>query len=783
MNRLHNAIIFLLWGTCMTAMSGCEFEAVIDKGEDCPPRKILNSLSEDDEKPYLSYIFQTSCSDKTCENGKYSKNFQYQYCPMEYSLCKQNRDDSNYHCEKDTTYLCIGNQIKCRPKTDGAENEEDTSNENEDEFVCIDPSDKSTCGAYDCSARNYGGDDCSRYDGFWECMPDGDVYKCQEQTNVLGCDDVFINPADPKSCGANSCIKDNYGGDDCTAYDDNKKFKHVCSPVDSTYRSYRCLCPPNTYESGGRCYQIDENSYHCEEGFTNCGTAERPNCADLKVSRNHCGDCDISCDSTNEICKDGKCVDKGKCDEGFVNCGTKEDPNCLDTQNDSHNCGECNHECSEGTYCDNGQCVCEDGLTNCGDSSTPVCIDLQTNDSYCGSCDVFCPMGMTCKAGECICPEGLEKCESSSGTACFDLKITQEHCGSCKNACSSGEACLEGSCKTTSCKDTECTVHVDESSVNCINDDTQCGPDCTNCNQIHANASCLNGQCIISECNANEHPLFNDSKRITQCEPNSVHRCAPTTSRSNDQILDCDQQKPANATVMKCSADGICTIQSCATGFLPQGDVCKQIQCGADTYLSGNECIPYVTSCSSGQHISQDRKSCENNTNSACGPSSGWKGTGSYGDYAKKCSGITPVCDKTAGQCICSDSAKVPNFNGSACVMRNCMNVPGVTGETCTTKTKYCAPKHCTSKYNADGKCTSTETWGICRPLTSAFGSYKDIPGWADGYKSGGQWWAKSCKSGYQLFHASCIPINNCCSASCNNCQAYGQKCVSGTCK
>ncbi len=156
----------------------------------------------------------------------------------------------------------------------------------------------------------------------------------------------------------------------------------------------------------------------CKAGFTRCDHS----CADLSTDPQHCGACNLACES-GALCVAASCVggsaDAGpdgsmgseagplppicagagssadcSCGFGELKCGST----CVQAATDPKNCGDCGRACDAEDFCVNGACLasCDAPLTACG----PTCVTLVNDIDNCGSCGNACASGL-CTAGLC----------------------------------------------------------------------------------------------------------------------------------------------------------------------------------------------------------------------------------------------------------------------------------------------------------------------------------------------------------------------------------------------
>ncbi|MBQ9817942.1 MAG: hypothetical protein IJM59_10840 [Proteobacteria bacterium] len=535
-----------------------------------------------DDSKSLTYIGKSTCTKdnaSACQlDGKtydFSTNFDIRRCPKEFSVCAVNEDDSNYHCEKDTKKGCADTQITC-PRNDGT-----------DDVDCIDPSSTKTCGATDCKSINYGGKDCSEYGELSRCQFSNDTekYVCRCPNGALLCGTQCIDPNDPKYCGASDCDAENYGGIDC------EKGDAYCANGKCTCSAGSIWCSVNGEPE--KCVSPRENAT-CNAHLSEDGST-----------------CEITpCDDNQSCTRNGDVYScsQYKCDDDQQLCDKEEEKQCIPKLDDD-NCGNCNNKCSElllsnahGSTCthtDEGKYVCtyecNEGFENCGSAIEPNCVALNTF----------------------------------------------QHCGACNHTCENNEACdpETKTCIPTGCAPNECPLPgKDGGESECVMDDEHCGSNCQICSNVHENASCLNGTCVVSECNEGEHPVFEETL-IIRCDPNTITSCAPKDIKVSEAPVDCTETL-ANAHEVKCTEEGKCAAVSCEPGFhlnkdnsaclantstlCGSGDSSEVVNCdeeiadAVETECVSNVC--FAKKCAEGFHLSSDLKMCEANDTSKCAP-------------------------------------------------------------------------------------------------------------------------------------------------------------------
>ena len=129
------------------------------------------------------------------------------------------------------------------------------------------------------------------------------------------------------------------------------------------------------------------------------------------------------------------------------------------------NCGGCGIKCTTpGEHCiDEGnghECgvpCAKDGKVLCAFE----CADLLNDVGNCGACGAMCKppgpnQGRACKKGVCEyeCAPGFADCNGDPSDGCeVNLDIHPANCGACGNACNiaAGQPCVEGKCLMTEC--------------------------------------------------------------------------------------------------------------------------------------------------------------------------------------------------------------------------------------------------------------------------------------------------------------------------------------------
>ena len=738
--------------TCI--FMGCGMAEVVDWGNDCP-----GSDSEDK----LSYIGDPLCTAKTGDSCRidnktydFSTNFEIKRCPTAFPICVDNKPEGVYHCEKDTKKECAETQIPC-PKDDGT-----------DEIECIDPASPRTCGATDCDSPNYGGQDCFEYGESGRCQYSNktDKYTCRCPNKALLCGKKCIEPSDSRTCGANSCDEENYGGDNCEAYADFRDCFHTEDD------QYVCLCRRGYILCDGTCINPSSDQKYC--GARGACTDPDPESDDYTG---------VSCDSGRGVCSSGSCL----CPSGQIWCipAGSDEPRCV-SPNDNEPCGarliEGTNYC-EYITCDSSQSCshvgeeyickqvnCPDDQQLCEVYGEKRCIPKQ-DPMNCGACDFRCENESRANAigVDCIPVDDDYKCtfkcnENSTNCPpgdevnpnCRDLQKDSKNCGSCGAACPTGKVCSAGSCIKKVCKENQCQRTDANGDPTCLNDITNCGGDCINCQtDLHAvNSECQDGVCHVTECMNNYHLSGHG------CEVNSESACGPTTG----QGINCITQNISKAT---CSATGTCVVTECKAGSHINAnktgcEANSNTACGATTSNAPIDCTKLdnvvdascqegkcaVTKCAAGYHLNATKTGCEANDKTACG---------------------SPV---STGQ----DCTKIPNSADTAC------------------EAGVCKVKKCANNYHLDSdaaQCIANSDTSCGATDSSQTTNCTTIANSASAICSGGKCVVSNCKPDYHInsnktgceanSNTSCAATN---SSDVKNCTSgIAQYCVKGACE
>ena len=283
----------------------------------------------------------------------------------------------------------------------------------------------------------------------------------------------------------------------------------------------------SNFEEVASCSTCPENQVICDG-----------QCVDIMNNKDHCGGCDISCD-TDKVCIEGNCVLGKKCDLGSIECGN----NCINpfdtTTCGAQNCNDLGTDCSEFNktcgpdktcqdvekcnessvtcYCLKNKTKCisnTSGITNpndyiitcispqntetCGVDTCEKLVDyFQNKDTYicnnnkactntAGVYKCTCPDNFVERNGECLDPHNDKTCgitNDTDGTDCTLMSGTVCDGKKCR--------CLAGTI--------DCSVMDDTSTANlCINPDIDLN-NCGECNKKCGENEVCNKKCICKE--------------------------------------------------------------------------------------------------------------------------------------------------------------------------------------------------------------------------------------------------------------------------------------------
>ena len=713
----------------------------------------------DGEKGDISYIGSPYCTmdqDDKCDVKHVKDYFKVKTCPRLYGSCMPNEYGDGYHCESEKKVVtqCAFNEIKCAAEGGG------------EGFSCLNPADTKTCGAKSCDEF---GTDCSMVDSRSKCLYDREkaIYYCGCPDGDIECDGKCITPStNGTHCGARGMCKssdlasDDYKGEDCEA-------------------GY-------TFCKEGKCT--------CGEGKVWCKLNGQPGCYDPKDMAS----CNVHVMADGVTCEAYACKDGYSCE--LLSADTYE---CRLSQ-----CGDKKQICPTGE--EKKECVSILDPRFCG-SCINDCNDYPFENARAKSCELNPRDIPTCHFD---CEDGYTNCGTETAPRCIRLDSVND-CGECGKTCKNKEICENGECITTSCSDKQCTIPLEGDQVSCVSTDTQCGVDCNDCTKKHENGFCKEGECVISACGADEHPIFSGSD-IIQCEKNSPKVCAPKDLQPGQQVVDCTKELPSAVSVA-CTDEGKCVITECSSGQHLASDKRSCVDnsttaCGASNSTQTVNCSSQignassvkcqnngtcsVVSCNGNFHISADGRSCVANTNEACGTSGS--------SYTTNCThGIQKVCSNS--QCVCSaDGSTVLNYDKTACVISACRDIPGVQNGTLLDTSWWnpsypehaCNPVQCVAGYKQVSQGGAGKYFACLPPNNgncAALGYKYSHAGYCVGRENGtGVNGHNHCADNYRQYIQSCIYKDLCCGTRnlnmtkatdylCTNCRSLGKTCNMGS--
>ncbi len=463
--------------------------------------------------------------------------------------------------------------------------------------------------------------------------------------------------------------------------------------------------------------------YSCNSGLEQCGSAEIPNCVDIKTNGNYCGNCTTKC-SSDESCKDGRCVPNecaigkhkvasGECVDDTKNaCGPNardcasvvsnaSDVKCVSAQCFPASCASNYHMSTDGTYCEkdgtdacgsynnscmnisdvasadcvSGKCVvkrCDSGkhvnssATGCEDDSVSACGAVGNACSSKSHAAVSCPNG-TCRYQ---CDTGYTDCNGNpSNPNCLSLSSDAGNCGLCGNKCQS-----KTNAKTPTCSGGQCQYQCDTGYTNC---NTATNPSCIKINGTDVNNCGACGSQCQSKTNA-KTPTCSGGKCQYQCNPGYTN-CGSATAPNCLNVNGSDVHNCGGCNISCKSGQycegGVCQWNSCpANQHLHPDDGCVAdtlTDCGASEQnctaipnqtgvICSSKCI--VQSCKSGYHVNENATGCSPNDDEDCGPNHINCKTNNPKSNA------TNFCTLTTGTCnfMCDDNYH-KNSSGTAC--------------------------------------------------------------------------------------------------------------------
>jgi len=421
--------------------------------------------------------------------------------------------------------------------------------------------------------------------------------------------------------------------------------------------------------------------------------------------------CSPAC-SSNETCKDGKCV-PNTCtpDCSGKTCG---DNGC------GGSCGTCNtgETCNAAGTCETETCTpktCADLAKECGTFNDGCGTNLE-----CGTCDTgkYCNAG-TCEVGTCT-PDcsgkncGDDGCSGSCGTCntgetcnaagtcevdictpktCADLAkecgFANDGCGNNLNCgnCGTGEICNAGTCEVDTCTPKTCG----DLGRECGTVGDGCGTD-LDCGDCGAGEYCSNvGVCETGTC--------------TPKTCGDLNRECGTVGDGCGTDLDCGDCGVGEA----CSLTGTCEADTCVPNCI--GKVCGADGCGGscgtcnngETCNAAGTCDTTTTGGDLGGECSAESP-CNDNTNLCLGPQDGSAPSHCY----EACNGVNDSCSQTNYTCQDTQNQQVgwiclPDTVGSTPVGGDCSAEACVATAVCLDPNAPTCYEKCT---NSSSSCT-----------------------------------------------------------------------------
>jgi hypothetical protein len=280
--------------------------------------------------------------------------------------------------------------------------------------------------------------------------------------NTDGCETSLKTPDNCGACGK-KCDTTNSNGPSCTdgntcqyascknGYVDCKSDApdtDGCETMAASNSCTACGMPcDSSHSTSNGCDTSGSSAFckysACAAGWKDCNTTPPDtNGCDTQINTpNNCGDCGISCDTTNSNgaqCTSGACTYSG-CKPGFLDCNGTVVPNadgCESSSKSVASCGACGVKCKTTTgtaSCNGSTCsyACSSGTSDCNAGTAP-------NADGCE-----CPTPGCCGAGKCqtVHTNGL-------GGSYYDCGTTKTY-----NQTTATEACEAaagaGNCKAT----------------------------------------------------------------------------------------------------------------------------------------------------------------------------------------------------------------------------------------------------------------------------------------------------------------------------------------------
>jgi VCBS repeat protein len=312
----------------------------------------------------------------------------------------------------------------------------------------------------------------------------------------------------------------------------------------------------------------------CDAGFADCDKDAGDGCEASLLSLTSCGACGVVCKDlphASLACKAGVCG-VGICTPPWADCDGLGVDGCeRDLTNDALNCGACGHVCAgahAGQSCDGGACTitfCDAGFADCDGQVANGCeVNLGTDAGNCGSCGNACGLpnaSSVCRGGACaidLCQPGFADCDADVKDGCETDLHSVKSCGACGNVCptpaNATAACNAEVCGMGACNNLfgDCDGKAANGcEIDLAVDANHCGNCGVACSFANAQPQCVNGQCVLLQCN----PGWGD------CDNKSGNGCEDNVS----------------IDVANCGKCGV----NC-----PQGQVCRRAGCTAPVKLA-----------------------------------------------------------------------------------------------------------------------------------------------------------------------------------------------------
>ncbi len=777
-------------------------------GKDCSEHDDLSRCEKNAEDKYVCKCPNGAllCNEQ-CINPNSSTTCGAYDCELE-NYGGQNCELGNAVCSKGKC-TCLGSGIWCRLEGEDESaarciepQENATCNAQllEDSDVCvISPCDEyqlcvlSGDNEYSCRQNSCISEEMlCKIDDTWQCISKLDKHNC-------GSCNIDCESKSESNAHGVSCVNDETGDFVCT-YECEPGFTNC-----GTELHPKCVSL-NTFQHCGECNKACLSYEFCNEGVCETTVCQENQCTlsgvtNGEVCVNNTEHCGKNCDNClsihpNATCLNGTCV-ISQCKEGehpvfegtqitrcVANtadvCGpavmTLSDTlvNCLEEMPENAIERDCGLDgtcivvdCEDNYHISSDEKSCESNTkTACGSGNAVVnCDDIQN------SAETVC-IASACYVSACATGYHLSEdhlsCVENTASSC--AAVTSSEAVNCADVI--GNAAMTACSAAGACEVTQCLsgFHLSADRLSCeANSPQVCAPTdsdrAVNCDEQKQNSvttKCDAGLCSVSACADSYHIAQNE------CEANSDKFCGAVDS---DQTVNCND-KISHSSKTECLS-GVCSVKECADGYHASSDnkscvqssatkcaidggmevncnehisnsaetscesgKCKVLRCASDYHLSSNResCIENtetkcavpnssdevncnnkildsaetrcvsgecsVTKCASNYHLSSDKKSCVENTNTAC----------------------AAVNSSNAMNCndVISNSANTSCNNGE-CVVSNCLGGFHLTGDgkSCVSNTsEQCAAtnssdaKNCSSAILSSASTSCDE--GIC---------------------------------------------------------------------